>query len=113
MGGPTVAVLVTLGLCVVTVAADYMLKRASNLPAPLRSWWFVCGFLVYSSTAFGWIYVMQRLRFATLGAVYAVGTVMLLAFVGVFVLGESLHWQEGVGIVLAVCSILLLARFAG
>jgi small multidrug resistance pump len=108
----TIAILATFGLCVVTVAGDYLLKQASNRAAPLSSWWFVLGFLVYSSTAFGWVYVMRHLRFATLGAVYAVASVLLLTLVGVLFLGESLKWQEVVGIGMAVTSILLLARFA-
>lgn len=109
----TVALLATIGLCIVTVVGDYLLKRASNHPAPLNSWWFVAGFVVYSSTAFGWLYVMRHLRFATFGAVYAVASVLLLALVGVLFLGESLKWQEVVGIAMAVGAVVLLARFAG
>ncbi len=108
----TVAIVATIGLCVVTVAGDYLLKQASNQAVPLSSWWFLLGFLVYSSTAFGWVYVMRHVSFATLGAVYAVASVLSLALVGVLLLGESLRWQEGVGIGMAVGSIVLLARFA-
>jgi len=108
-----VAILVTVGLCVVTVAGDYLLKRASSQATPFVSWWFVVGFVVYSSMAFGWIFVMRHLRFATLGAVYAVSSVLLLALVGVLFLGEPLKWQEGVGIGMAVGAIVLLTRFAG
>ena len=72
----------------------------------LSTWWFLLGFVVWSSTAFVWVYVMQHLRFATLGAVYGVTSVLLLALVGLLFLGESLKWQEAVG------SILLLGRFA-
>ena len=67
----TAALTATVGLCVLTAVGDYMLKRASGVTAPFTSWWFVLGFMVYSSTAFGWMYVMQHLRFATIGAVYA------------------------------------------
>ena len=71
------------------------------------------GFIVYSSTAFGWVYVMLHLRFATLGAVYGVGSVLMLAIVGVLFLGEPLKWQEGLGIAMAMSSIVLLSRYAG
>jgi small multidrug resistance pump len=108
----TVAIWATIALCAVTVVGDYLLKQASAEPAPITSWRFLFGFIVYSSTAFGWVYVIRHLRFATLGAVYAVASVLLLTLVGVLFLGESLKWQEVVGIGMAVTSILLLARFA-
>jgi drug/metabolite transporter (DMT)-like permease len=107
----TTALAATVGLCIISVAADYLVKRASNEAAPFISWWFVLGFVVYSSTAFGWVYVMQRLPFATFGAVYAVASVLMLALVGVLFLGESLRLREGLGIAMAVGSIMLLARF--
>jgi len=107
------AALSTVGLGIVTVVGDYLLKRASNHTAPLSSAWFVMGFFVYASTAFGWVYVMRHLQFASLGAVYAVTSVLLLALTGVLFLGESLKWEEAVGIGMAVSSIVLLGRFAG
>ena len=109
----TIAILGTFALCLITVAGDYLLKRASDEVAPLYSWWFVLGFVVYFSTAFGWVFVMRYLRFATFGAVYAVSSLLLLALVGVLFLDESLKWQEGVGIAMAVGAVALLARFAG
>lgn len=72
----TIAIVATVGLCVIGVMGDYVLKQASNRPVPLSSWWFVLDFLVYSSTAFGLVYVMRHLRVAALGAVYAVFSVL-------------------------------------
>ena len=109
----TIAILVTIGLSGISVGADYLLKRASDQAAPLESWWFWLGCAVYSSTAFGWLYVMRHLTFATLGAVYSVATILLLTLVGLLFLGESLRWQEAVGVAMAVGAIALLNRFAG
>lgn len=109
----TIAILVTIGLSVILVGADYLLKRASDQAVPLESWWFWLGCGVYSSTTFGWLYVMRHLTFATLGAVYSVATVLLLTLVGVLFLGESLRWYEAVGVAIAVGAIALLIRFAG
>jgi small multidrug resistance pump len=105
MDKTTLALLVTVGLCVVGVAGDYLLKRASNQESPLASWWFAFGFVVYSSTAFGWVYMMQHLKFATIGVVYAMATVLLLSLVGVLFLNESLRRREVLGIVLGLASI--------
>jgi len=107
------AILATIAICLFSATADYFLKRASDQAAPLFTVWFGLGFGMYACTAFGWVFVMRRLQFATLGVVYASTMVVLMAAIGVFVLGETLRWQEGLGIVLAIASIFLLARFTG
>src|SRR5262249_8938474 len=66
------AVIVTVVFSCVGVLGDYFLKLASAQATPLRSQWFIIGFAVYASTAFGWIFVMQRLKLATIGVVYSV-----------------------------------------
>lgn len=108
-----IAILATIGICIFSATADYFLKRASDQPSPLVTGWFALGFGMYACTAFGWVFVMRRLQFATLGVVYASTMVILMAGIGVFILHETLRWQEVLGIVLAVASIFLLARFTG
>ena len=105
------AILATIGICLFSATADYFLKRASDQASPLFTVWFALGFGMYACTAFGWVFVMRRLQFATLGVVYASTMVILMAAIGVVVLHETLRWQEVLGIVLAVSSICLLARF--
>lgn len=107
------AILATIGICIFSATADYFLKRASDSASPLLTVWFALGFGMYACTAFGWVFVMRRLQFATLGVVYASTMVILMAGIGVVVLHETLRWQEAIGIVLAVSSIFLLARFTG
>jgi small multidrug resistance pump len=107
------AILATIGICLFSATADYFLKRASDNPSPLLTVWFGLGFGMYACTAFGWVFVMRRLQFATLGVVYASTMVILMAAIGVVVLHETLRWQEALGIVLAVSSIFLLGRFSG
>ena len=105
-------ILWAVGLSVVSVAGDYLLKRSSTQSSPFASRWFFAGFALYSSTALGWVYVMRHMKFAMIGIVYAVSTLLLLTFVGVFFLSEPLHWPEMLGIGLALASIALLVRFA-
>src|SRR5579862_5037923 len=97
MSQSTTAILATIGICIISATADYSLKRASQLEYPVSSPWFYIGLAVYASTAFGWVYVMRHLQFATLGVVYAATMVILLTAIGVFILHESLRWQEGLG----------------
>lgn len=106
------AILVTIGFSLVGVIGDYFLKRASASDAPLSSPFFLLGFAVYASTAFGWLYVMRHLKLATVGVVYSVSMIVLLTAVGALFFGESLSGREVAGVLLAIASLCLLTRFA-
>jgi drug/metabolite transporter (DMT)-like permease len=112
MGTKTIAVLVTFAFSVIGVVGDYFLKLASAREQPLRTGWFYLGFVLYASTAFGWVFVMRHLKLATIGVLYSVSLVLLLTVIGVVLFRESLSYFEVVGIILAVASLVLLMRFA-
>lgn len=111
-GSKGLAVLVTIAFSLVGVCGDYFLKLASGEPQALRSKWFAIGFAVYASTAFGWVFVMQRLKLATIGVVYSVSMVLLLTAVGIVFFRESVSAYEVAGIAMAIGSLVLLIRFA-
>src|SRR5437899_11714401 len=111
MGTKTIAVLVTFGFSIIGVVGDYFLKLASAREQPLRTSWFYLGFVLYASTAFGWVFVMRHLKLATIGVLYSVSMILLLTTIGVVVFRESLNRFEIFGIVLAVASLVLLIRF--
>lgn len=104
-----IAVLVTILLSAVGVLADYFLKLASDQAQSIQTRNFVLGFVIYSSTAFGWVFVMKHIKLASIGVVYSVSTALLLTALGVLVFKEALKWQEYVGVAMAVGSILLLS----
>ena len=112
MSSHTAAVLLTIGFSLVGVAGDYFLKLASGAESPLTTRWFLIGFAVYASTAFGWVFVMQHLKLATVGVVYSVSMIVFLTTIGTLVFGESLSKREIVGVGLAILSVYLLIRFA-
>ena len=112
MGTRTLAVLVTIAFSVIGVLGDYFLKLASAREQPLRTGWFSLGFVLYASTAFGWVFVMKHLKLATISVLYSVSLVLLLTAIGVVLFRESLNYFEVIGIVLAVVSLVLLIRFA-
>lgn len=112
MEAKTIAVLVTIAFSVIGVLGDYFLKLASASEQPLRTHWFYLGFTLYASTAFGWVFVMSRLKLATISVIYSVSLVLLLTAMGVVLFRESLNYFELIGIVLAVVSLVLLMRFA-
>jgi drug/metabolite transporter (DMT)-like permease len=94
----------------VGIAGDYFLKRASARESPLASQAFVVGLLLYASTAFAWVFVMRHLKLATIGVIYSVSMVLLLAGMGVLFFEETLSRSEVVGIGLAIAALVLLAR---
>lgn len=106
------ALLVTVAFSVVGVLGDYFLKLASSRAQSLKSGWFLLGFALYASTAFGWIFVMKHLKLATISIVYSVSMILLLTTIGVMLFQESLNSYEVVGIVLAILSLALLMRFS-
>ena len=107
-----IAVLVTIAFSVIGVVGDYFLKLASAREQPLRTGWFYLGFFLYALTAFGWVFVLSRLKLATIGVLYSVSLVLLLTAVGVVLFREPLNYLEVIGIVFAVVSLVLLMRFA-
>lgn len=108
----TLAILITVGFSCLGVLGDYFLKLASDSERPLRSGWFLIGFAVYASTAFGWVFVMRHLKLATISVVYSVSMILLLTAIGVVFFGERLSPYEVAGLGMAVASLVLLMRFA-
>jgi drug/metabolite transporter (DMT)-like permease len=111
MSNATLAVLVTIAFSVLGVVGDYFLKLASAKEHSLKAAEFYIGFVLYASTAFGWVFVMKHLKLATVGVVYCVSMVLLLAVVGVVGFKETLNGYEIAGIVMAIASLVLLVRF--
>jgi small multidrug resistance pump len=106
------AVIVTIAFSAVGVLGDYFLKLASKEDEFYKSPWFYIGFIVYGSTALGWVFVMRHLKLATIGVVYSVSMIRLLTALGVVVFHEKLSYYEIAGLVMAIGSRVLLIRFA-
>lgn len=111
MDNKILAVIVTIGFSIVGVGGDYFLKLASQDSDSLKSREFYIGFLIYASTAFGWVFVMKHLKLATVGVVYSISMILLLTAIGVLRFKESLNGYEIAGLAMAVGSLLLLTRF--
>ena len=112
MNKVVLSLVATVLLALVGVFADSLIK-ASGAGQKFIAWGtFLIGMLIYASTAFGWFFVLKNVKLSTLGAFYAVTTVLALALVSVFYFKESLNVYEMVGIFLAIGSLILLARFA-
>ena len=99
-------------LSIVTVVGDVLVKQAS-LQSSFSGWKFLLlGAVIYALTAFGWFFVMRSMKLSTLGVLYAVTCVVLLAFVSMFFFKEKVSTIEILGISLGILSIILLYKFA-
>jgi len=112
MGGKALAVVVTVAFSCLGVLGDYFLKLASEQEHSYRTPVFCVGFVVYASTAFGWVFVMKHLKLATISVLYSVSMMVLLTVVGVICFRESLNYSEMAGLIMAIGALILLVRFA-
>lgn len=106
-----IAFIIAISLAVITVLADYFIKKAS-LVNNVWNKWLLIGAIVYGLTAVGWVYVMKSIKLSTLGVIYGVSCIVLLTIVSVFVFNEKISLLEIVGISLGVLSLILLYRFS-
>lgn len=104
--------LITVALAIICVGADYLLKRASEMSSPFRTYYFSLGCILYVVSAPGWVIVFQHSKLSTIGAVFSIVVVLLLAIIGVFAFRENLSATEIVGLIFAVAALALLGRFA-
>jgi len=107
-----ISILVTIGLSALGVLGDFFIKLAGNGSKYIEFKWFIAGLLVYAGTAFGWFFVMKHLKLATLGIFYTVSTVLCITLLGLFYFKESINGYEILGISMAICSLVLLGKFA-
>jgi uncharacterized membrane protein len=104
-------VLVLVSLELVSLLADYLIKKAS-LQAGLAGWpWLVIGGLIYGTTAIGWFYLMRSFKLVSLGLLHSFGVIALSLMLSQFVFQEKITLREVVGIALGCASIGLLVRF--
>ncbi|MBI2814555.1 MAG: EamA family transporter [Opitutae bacterium] len=106
------AVAAVIGLSIVGVLAEWLLKLASQEDNSWRSPFLVVGVVVFAATCLGWVYVLKHLKLASSGSIYCVSTVLLLAVLGTVVFGEKLSATELAGVGFAVISLILLGRHA-
>ncbi len=107
----TFLTVVIIGIALVSVLGDWLLKLASQQTSAIANGWFLGGVLVYAGCAFGWVFVLQHMKLATLGVVYSLASVVLLTVLGAVVFGETLNRHEVVGLLLAGVSVVLLLGY--
>ncbi len=81
--------LVILGLELISLGADYLIKKAS-----LQTGWLgwkplLAGGLVYGATAIGWFYTMRIFKLFTIGLVHSLIVITLTMLLSQFVFDEK------------------------
>ena len=111
MDKPIILIL-AVGLSVVTVLADTLIKKATEIKSGTVMFSLVLtAALIYAFTALGWYKVLQKFELLNTGVIYALSCIILISLVSVFYFKEKLLVAEAVGLTLAVASIILLYRF--
>ena len=112
MNAVLIAFLIGIGLSVVTVLADALIKHAS-LQNAFSGWqMLILGAIIYGLTAFGWFFVMRKIKLSTLSVLYAVSVVVFLTLVSTFYFKEKISSIEIFAICTAIASLAILSRFA-
>ncbi|MEO0912952.1 MAG: hypothetical protein AAFY59_08175 [Pseudomonadota bacterium] len=106
---PMVAIL---GIVVVTIIGDWLLKHASLMPALTGSPYLAGGMVMYMLSGIGFFFAMRHMSLASVGVWYAVLTILFMTALGVFAFDEKLAGREIVGIALALGSLFCMTRFA-
>jgi len=111
MSTTLIAFLIGIGLSIITVLADVIIKQAS-LQNAFSGWrMLILGAIIYGLTAFGWFFVMRKIKLSTSGVLYAISCVVLLTFASVFYFKEKISLLEIIGISMAIFSLIILSRF--
>ena len=106
------AIVLAVALSALAVFGDWLLKLAS-LKTGFSGWkLLVIGAVVYGVGAVGWFFIFRAIKLSTVGVVYGVSVLLLLVALSVFVFKEGLNVYEGIGVVMAIGSIVLMSRFA-
>ena len=103
--------LLIVALEVISLFADYLIKRAS-----LQNGWIgwkplLLGGFIYGATAIGWFFAMRTFKLFTINVFHSFFVIAVSILMSQFIFGEKLTSRELVGILLGIASIVLLIRF--
>lgn len=107
-----IAVIAGIILSLITVVADIFIKQAS-LQSSFSGWkLLVLGSIIYGLTAFGWFFVIRKIKLSTAAVLYSISIILFLTLTSVFYFKEKINIAEIIGICMALASLILLSRFA-
>jgi drug/metabolite transporter (DMT)-like permease len=110
MSKPQLGLSLIVGLCVLGVLADIVLKIASTQRNLFVSRWLFAGLTLSCLFGLGWVLLMRVMKLATAGMFYGVASALMLCLVGIVFFEEHLTSREITGMAMAVVAMVLLSR---
>lgn len=104
--------LAMLGIVLVTILGDWLLKLASLRPAFTGAPYLLAGMGAYMLSGLGFFFALRHMSLASAGVWYALLTILFMAALGALVFHEPLGRREIIGIALAILALGFMARIA-
>ncbi len=93
---------------IVSLVADYLIKKAS-LQNGLSGWKpLAAGAVVYGATAIGWFLMMRSYKLVTVSVMHSFGVMALSLLMGLFIFRETITPREWTGVALGLVALYLL-----
>ena len=106
-----IAFLVGVLMTILTIIGDYFIKKAT-LQTGIEGWKFLTiAAIVWASSVIGWFFVFKKMKVTSIAILYNVSGILLLTLVGIFIFKEKVSSIEIVGLLMAIGSLIILARF--
>lgn len=98
------------GATLIVIAGDYAIKLAVERGHTLYSSMFIVGCGLYALSAVGSFLAMRHISLAQTGVAFSLFSLLAFVALGVLAFDERLEPREILGVILAVCSMMLMAR---
>ena len=105
--GSYAAIAVVLIIVLMNTAGDYFLKVGSGQASPYLATSTYFGVALYALSAFGWIYVMQRVNLTVVGIIYSSATIIILTLMSLYIFKEDVSTRQMIAVGLALAAVLL------
>jgi multidrug transporter EmrE-like cation transporter len=96
----------------IAVIGDFFIKKATLAKGINEYVYMGIAIFFYALNAMAFYIIYKHMELSSIGVYYALFTIILFVITGVLFFGEVISKGEFAGIVLAVASIFLLAKFA-
>jgi drug/metabolite transporter (DMT)-like permease len=98
---------VVLIIVLFNATGDYFLKIGSNQSNPYIALQTLTGVALYATSAFGWIYVMQRVNLTVVGIIYSSSTIIILTLMSLYIFKEDVSAKQLLAVSFALIAVLL------
>jgi drug/metabolite transporter (DMT)-like permease len=106
-----VCLIIALILSMITALGDFFVKKASLQSRAEGMIWLIAGSVIYAATAFGWYFILKRMKLSTAVVIFSASLILFVVFISIFYFKEKLTVTEILGVFLAIMSVCLLYRF--